>query len=71
MTFKLRAFASVALMCASTAAGTAQQVEPRSQQPPVQRDDPASVGAGPTSRSPGQPIYEAPRAGPLRLTIAA
>ena len=65
MIFKIRAFATVALMCASATVAMAQQVEPRSQQPPVQRDDPASVGAGPTSRSPCQPIYEAPKGGPV------
>jgi hypothetical protein len=65
MTFKIRSFASIVLMCASATVAMAQQSEPRSQQPPVQRDDPASVGAGPTSRSPGQPIYEAPKGGPV------
>jgi hypothetical protein len=65
MTFKIRSFASIVLVCASATVAMAQQSERRSQQPPVQRDDPASVGAGPTSRSPGQPIYEAPKGAPV------
>ena len=33
------------------------------QQPPLQRDDPATSGAGPTSGAPGQLDYDSPRHG--------
>ncbi len=50
-------FASIAMSCAISWA----QEAPR--QPPVQRDDPATSGAGPTSGAPGQLNYAAPKAG--------
>ena len=40
------------------------------QQPRVQRDDPATSGAGPTSGAPGQYDYEPPKGGPPTTTDA-
>ncbi len=60
-----------ALLCASNgmscAISWAQQSDP---QPPAQRDDPATSGAGPTSGSPGQYDYDPPKGGPPTTTDA-
>jgi hypothetical protein len=53
----IRTFIFVALLCVPATETMAQQ-QPSQQQ----RDDPASVGTGPSSRSPGQMNYEAPKA---------
>jgi len=45
----------------------AQQSDP---QPPAQRDDPATSGAGPTSGAPGQYDYDPPKGGPPTRTDA-
>jgi hypothetical protein len=51
-----------AVLCASTwTTAWAQQSAP--QQPPSQRDDPATAGAGPTSGAPGQLNYDPPKSG--------
>ena len=49
--------ALLTMLCVAATAVTAQV-----QQPSPQRDDPASVGTSPSSRSPGQMNYEAPKA---------
>jgi hypothetical protein len=51
----------VALLTACHTTSWAQQSE--SQQPSSQRHDPATVGAGPTSRAPGQLDYDPPKDG--------
>lgn len=61
MTFSIRSFAAVAWLCAAATASPAQQSGPHPQQAPSQRDDPSTRGAGPTSRSPGETSYEAPK----------
>ena len=64
MRLKIRssgAFIGAALLCASGTMSWAQQSGP--QQPPLQRDDPATVGAGPTSGAPGQYNYDPPKGG--------
>jgi len=59
------AFTAAALRCAATIApstiSSAQQSSPP--QPPLQRDDPATSGAGPTSGAPGQYDYGPPKDG--------
>ena len=57
MALEIRSFALVVMFCVPATAAMAQV-----QQPPQQRDDPASVGTGPSSRSPGEMNYEAPKA---------
>ena len=50
------------VLCASTwTTAWAQQSAPP--QPPSQRDDPATSGAGPTSGAPGQLNYDPPKSG--------
>src|SRR5205085_9403020 len=56
MAASIRSFTFIALICASTTASWAQQSGPSSQQP-APREDPAAVGAGPTSTAPGQTNY--------------
>ena len=60
MAFNTRSFAAAAWLCAAATASPAQQSGPHPQQP-LQRDDPSTSGAGPTSRSPGETSYEAPK----------
>jgi hypothetical protein len=56
------ALVGVAVLCASSwTAAWAQQSTP--QQPPSQRDDPTTSGAGPTSGAPGQLNYDPPKGG--------
>jgi hypothetical protein len=51
-----------AVLCATSwTTACAQQSAP--QQPPSQRDDPATSGAGPTSSAPGQLNYDPPKGG--------
>jgi hypothetical protein len=58
----LGALVGVAVLCASSwTTAWAQQSAP--QQPPSQRDDPATSGAGPTSGAPGQLNYDPPKGG--------
>jgi hypothetical protein len=52
----IRTFVFVAMLCVPATATMAQQ-QPSQQQ----RDDPASVGTGPSSRSPGEMNYEPPK----------
>jgi hypothetical protein len=52
---------AVALLWGSGSMSWAQQST--SQQPPLQRDDPATSGAGPTSGAPGQLNYDPPKDG--------
>jgi hypothetical protein len=59
MTNKIHLFTAAALTL--PAASQAQQSEPTSRQPILQRGDPATVGAGPTSSAPGQTNYDPPR----------
>jgi hypothetical protein len=61
MTFNIRSFAAAAWLCAAATASPAQQSGPHPQQPPSQRDDPSTSGAGPTSRSSGETRYQAPK----------
>jgi hypothetical protein len=56
----IRSFVFVAALCAPVTAAMAQ-----AQQPSQQRDDPASVGTGPSSRAPGEMNYEAPKRAPV------
>jgi hypothetical protein len=56
-----RSFVLIALICACATASAAQQ----SEQPSPQRHDPATVGAGPTSRAPGETHYDAPKGAPV------
>lgn len=56
MALKIRSFFLVVMFCVPAAAMA------QAQQPPQQRDDPASVGTGPSSRAPGEMNYEAPKA---------
>jgi hypothetical protein len=56
-------FACSVLLWTSVVASFAQQNTP--QQPALQRDDPATSGAGPTSRAPGQYNYDSPKDGPV------
>ena len=53
----IRTLVLLTMLCVPATAVMAQV-----QQPSPQRDDPASVGTGPSSRSPGQMNYEAPKA---------
>ena len=53
----IRTLVLITMLCVPPTAVMAQ-----TQQPSPQRDDPASVGTGPSSRSPGQMNYEAPKA---------
>lgn len=60
------ALVGTAMLCTSSwmacpTAAWAQQSGP--QQPPPQRDDPATSGAGPTSGAPGQLNYDPPKGG--------
>jgi hypothetical protein len=48
----------------------AQAENNQQQQAPVQRDDPAISGAGPTSRAPGQYDYDDRKGGPPTTTDA-
>ena len=57
MALNIRSFVVVAALCLPVTAAMAQ-AQPPSQQP----DDPASVGTGPSSRSPGEMNYEMIRA---------
>jgi hypothetical protein len=58
---KIHLFIVAALTLVSVAASQAQQSDPSSRQPLLQRDDPATVGAGPTSSAPGQTNYDPPK----------
>ena len=64
MAASIRSFTFIALICASTTASWAQQSGPSSQQP-APREDPAAVGAGPTSTAPGQTNYDPPKGAPV------
>jgi len=56
------ALVGAAMLCASGwTTAWAQQSGP--QQSPLQRDDPATSGAGPTSGAPGQLNYDPPKGG--------
>src|SRR5262245_6873928 len=59
MASKIHLFIAVALTLLSATAPQAQQ--PSSHQPSSPRDDPATVGAGPTSSAPGQTNYDPPK----------
>jgi hypothetical protein len=61
-------FVGAALLCASGALSWAQP--DGSQQPPLQRDDSATSGAGPTSGAPGQFNYSPPGNGPVTTDAA-
>ena len=64
MRLKIRsfgAFIGAVLLCASNPMSWAQQSG--SQQRSLQRADPATVGAGPTSTAPGQLNYDPPKDG--------
>jgi hypothetical protein len=65
MAASIRSFTFIALICASTTASWAQQSGPSSQQPATPREDPAAVGAGPTSTAPGQTNYDPPKGAPV------
>jgi hypothetical protein len=56
---KIHLFTAAALALVSATAAQAQQ--PSSREPSSPRDDPATVGAGPTSSAPGQTNYDPPR----------
>ena len=62
------AFIGAALLCVSGAVSWAQPDGP--QQPPLQRDDPATSGAGPTSGAPGQFNHGPPTNGPVTTDAA-
>ena len=57
------ALIGIALTTVSPGFAWPQQSSPP--QPPVQRDDPATSGAGPTSGAPGQYNYDSPKGGSL------
>src|SRR5262245_54482482 len=58
------AFTAAALCCAATIApSTVSSAQQSSPQPPLQRDDPATSGAGPTSGAPSQYDYSPPKDG--------
>ena len=59
MWWKICCFTGAALLWSSGMMSWAQQST--SQQPALQRDDPATSGAGPTSRAPGQLDYDSPK----------
>jgi len=61
MTNKIPLFIAAALALVSVTASQAQQSEPSPRQPLLQRGDPATVGAGPTSSAPGQTNYDPPK----------
>ena len=61
MWWKICCFTGAALLWSSGMMSWAQQST--SQQPALQRDDPATSGAGPTSRAPGQLDYDSPKDG--------
>src|SRR5262245_10586938 len=60
MANKIPLFTAAALALVSATASQAQQSEPSPRPPSLQRDDPATVGAGPTSSAPGQTNYDPP-----------
>jgi hypothetical protein len=60
MALNIRSFVFVAALCLPVTAAMAQ-----AQQPSQQRDDPASVGTGPSSKAPGEMNYEAPKRAPV------
>jgi hypothetical protein len=56
-----KVFVAACVLWSSSMVSLAQQNT--SQQPPLQRHDPATSGAGPTSRAPGQLDYDSPKDG--------
>jgi hypothetical protein len=65
MTLKVQLCAAAVALCTAATASPAQQSEPALRQPSQHSGDPATVGAGPTSRSPGETNYEAPKGAPV------
>ena len=65
MRLKIRSCAAAVLLCTAATASPAQQGGPAPRQPSQHSGDPATVGAGPTSRSPGETNYETPKGAPV------
>src|SRR5262245_7980725 len=71
LTNRSRALACVTLACALTSLICHNVWAQQTPQVPVQRDDPATSGAGPTSGAPGQLDFEPPKGGPPTTTDAS
>jgi hypothetical protein len=65
MALTARSFVWIALICGCAIASAAEQNGPALQQSSPKRHDPATDGAGPTSRAPGETDYDAPKGAPV------